>query len=239
MYQMRSESSQSCGVTSPSGMRRGRGQRPDSRILLEMLRSRPPKPLDRAFYARPVLVVARACVGCLLVCRENGVVVGRIVESEAYRGPDDRAAHSFGGRRTARTEVMFGPAGRAYVFTLYGRNHHLNLVAGAVGEPEAVLIRAVEPILGLEIMSARRNVPADKKVLTNGPGKLCAAFGISRAHNGRDLTRGNLFLSEGEVGAVGRSRRVGVDYAGRWAERPWRFYERGNPYVSGPRRSRS
>jgi DNA-3-methyladenine glycosylase len=196
------------------------------------------EPLGIGFYARPVLSVARDCVGKLLVCRETGVLVGKIVETEAYRGPEDRAAHSFGGRRTPRTEAMFGPAGHAYVFVLYG-HHHLNLVTGEVGQPEAVLLRAVEPMLGLEIMSERRNVRADQKVLTNGPGKLCAAFGIDRSHYGRDLTRGELFLSANPFESkleVSTSARIGVDYAGEWATRPWRFFERGNAFVSGPKR---
>lgn len=189
-------------------------------------------PLPRSFYARPVLEVARDCIGKLLVCRESSVLVGRIVEAEAYRGPEDRAAHSFGGRRTQRTEVMFGPPGHAYVFVLYGRHHNLNLVTGDPGEPEAVLIRAVEPTTGLEIMAKRRNVRADQKVLTNGPGKLCEAFGVTRQHYGRDLTRGTLFLSDAPKTAVGTTTRVGVDYAGSWAEKPWRFFEPGNRYVS-------
>jgi DNA-3-methyladenine glycosylase len=134
---------------------------------------------------------------------------------------------------------MFGPPGHAYVFLLYGQHYHLNLVTGAVDQPEAVLVRAVEPLWGLEIMSTRRNVPAEQKVLTNGPGKLCQAFGIGKPHNGRDLTHGELHLSAGPAGPIGRSKRIGVDYAGDWAERPWRFYERGNRYVSGPLRSRS
>lgn len=159
--------------------------------------------------------------------------MGRIVETEAYRGPEDRAAHSHGGRRTPRTEVMFGPPGRAYVFVLYGRHAHLNLVTGGLDEPQAVLVRAVEPLLGLAIMSERRNVPAEQKVLTNGPGKVCQAFGIDQSHYGRDLTRGSLFLSAGwRQGRVARSPRIGVDYAGAWAAKPWRFFELGNPYVS-------
>lgn len=237
MYQMREGSRQSCGGASSSENRARNARRPGGGILRETVTGSALRPLGRAFYARPVLQVARACVGCLLVCRESSVLVGRIVEAEAYRGPDDRAAHSFGGRRTARTEAMFGEAGHAYVFMLYGQHLHLNLVTGAVGQPEAVLVRAVEPLCGLEIMSKRRNVPADQKVLTNGPGKLCQAFGITRAHNGRDLTSGELFLSAGQAGPIGRSPRVGVDYAGSWAARPWRFFERGNPYVSGPARS--
>ncbi len=189
----------------------------------------------RSFYARPVLEVARDCIGCLLV-REgaDGVVAGRIVEVEAYRGPDDRAAHSFGGRRTARTEAMFGEPGRVYVFFVYGMHWQLNLVTGSVGEPHAVLLRAVEPVLGLELMAARRRMPAGRRELTNGPGKLCQAFAVGAGDYGLDLCGdGDLFLAEApRPTKVARAPRVGVDYAGSWAARPWRFFEAGNPYVS-------
>lgn len=196
-------------------------------------------PLERAFYERPVLRVARECVGKLLVYAAEELLVGRIVEVEAYRGPEDRAAHSYGGRRTARTEVMFGPAGYAYVFVLYGLHYNLNLVTGTAGQPQAVLIRAVEPILGAATMALRRNVRPDHKVLTNGPGKVCQAFGISKRHYGVDLTQGSLFLSDGKSTRVARSPRIGVDYAGTWASKPWRFFEAGNMYVSRAPRSTS
>ena len=195
------------------------------------------RPLPRAFYARPVLSVARDCIGRYLILDgSEGRLIGRIVETEAYRGPEDRAAHSFGGRRTARTEVMFGPPGHAYVFFVYGMHWHLNLVTTAVGKPHAVLIRAVEPVLGLELMAARRGLPSTSRELTNGPGKLCRAFGIDRGAYGADLTRAPLFLSDGPRGAVARSPRIGVAYAGAWAERPWRFYDPGSRHVSRPRR---
>lgn len=191
------------------------------------------QPLPRAFYARPVLSVARDCIGKYLIhdCGE-GRVVGRIVEAEAYRGPEDRAAHSFGGRRTARTEVMFGPPGHAYVFFVYGMHWHLNLVTTAVDEPHAVLIRAVEPVLGLDLMAARRGLPSTSRELTNGPGKLCRAFAIDRSAYGADLTQAPLFLSDGPRSAVARSPRIGVDYAGAWAVRPWRFYDPQSRHVS-------
>jgi DNA-3-methyladenine glycosylase len=195
-------------------------------------------PLPRSFYARPVLAVARDVIGKLLVHdTPEGRVAGRIVESEAYRGPEDRAAHSYGGRRTARTEVMFGPPGYAYVFFVYGMHHQMNLVTTEDGAPHAVLLRAVEPLVGLELMATRRGLPATDRNLTNGPGKLCQAFGIDRGHYGLDLCEARLFLAEGPRGRVLRSPRVGVDYAGVWAERPWRFYEHENPWVSrAPRR---
>jgi DNA-3-methyladenine glycosylase len=191
------------------------------------------RPLPVAFFARPVLRVARDCIGKHLVHdTPEGRVVGRIVEAEAYRGPEDRAAHSFGGRRTARTEVMFGPPGLAYVFLVYGLHYHINLVTTAVGMPHAVLLRAVEPVLGAELMAARRGVAAVRRELTNGPGKLCQAFSIDRGANGALLTEQPLYLSDGARCKVARATRVGIDYAGAWAARPWRFYDPQSPYVS-------
>lgn len=196
------------------------------------------EPLPRAFYARPVLSVARDVIGKILVHKEpQGLLAGRIVEAEAYRGPEDRAAHSFGGRRTERTEVMYGPPGLAYVFFVYGMHWHVNLVTTREGAPHAVLLRAVEPLSGAELMAARRGLPETDVNLCNGPGKLCQAFGIDKRHYGVDLTRGKLFLSEGKrLGKLGRSPRIGVDYAEEWAQKPWRFFEQGNRWVSRTRR---
>jgi DNA-3-methyladenine glycosylase len=189
--------------------------------------------IPRSFYARPVLEVAEDVIGKILVARSaEGVTAGRIVEAEAYRGPEDRAAHSYGGRRTARTEVMFGPPGYAYVFFVYGMHYNFNLVTGSLGEPEAVLIRALEPLVGLELMALRRSVSKERPELTNGPGKLCQALGIGRADYGADLCKSRIFLTDGSPASVGRSPRVGIDYAGDWAKKPWRFFERGNRYVS-------
>lgn len=167
--------------------------------------------------------------------------MGRIVETEAYWGPKDGAAHSFGGRRTARTEVMFGEPGHAYVFLLYGLHLNFNVVTGNCGQPQAVLIRAVEPLVGQRLMAKRRGKPQHSNSLTNGPGKLCQAFGIRKSHYGRDLTTGRLFLSEDRSASargkrrIVRSPRVGIDYAGEWALKPWRFFESGNAWVSNPR----
>jgi DNA-3-methyladenine glycosylase len=198
------------------------------------------RPLPRSFYARPVLTVARACIGKLLVHDDGaGRTVGRIVEAEAYRGPEDRAAHSYGGRRTPRTEVMFGEAGHAYLFFVYGMHWHLNLVAGKVGEPHAVLVRAVEPLEGVAAMAARRGLDAANRKgeitsnLTNGPGKLCEAFALDRAQYGADLTASTLYLADdGAKPRVARSTRIGVDYAAEWALKPWRFYDAGSRFVS-------
>ncbi|MGH8014385.1 MAG: DNA-3-methyladenine glycosylase [Candidatus Binataceae bacterium] len=190
--------------------------------------------LPRDFYAQPVLTVARECIGKVLVRRTaEGETAGRIVEAEAYRGPLDLAAHSAHGL-TRRTAAMFGPPGHAYIFRLYGSSWAMNLVAGAEGEPHAVLIRAIEPVRGLALMESRRNKSAAALALTNGPGKLTAAMGITGDDYGRDLCGDELFIEIGErpVRAIGRSARINVDYAGRWADKPWRFYERGNRYVS-------
>ncbi len=192
--------------------------------------------LARDFYARPVLVVARECIGKLLVHRTaEGETAGRIVEAEAYRGPLDLAAHSARGLRTRRTEVMYGPPGHAYVYLIYGLSWAMNMIAAREGEPHGVLIRALEPMRGLELMARRRGgMPADARELTNGPGKLTQAMGITGADYGRDLCGDELFLEDADRprGGVGRSPRINVGYAGEWAARPWRFYERGNRYVS-------
>jgi DNA-3-methyladenine glycosylase len=186
-----------------------------------------------------VLEVARDCIGKVLVHRTaQGLAAGRIVEVEAYRGPADRAAHSSRGL-TRRTAAMFGPPGHAYVYLLYGTCWAMNLVVGAEGEPHAVLIRALEPLRGQALMAHRRRRPPDSRELTNGPGKLTHALGITGDDYARDLCGSRLFLEEPETPAerIGRSARINVDYAGAWAAKRWRFYERENRYVSVPPRS--
>jgi DNA-3-methyladenine glycosylase len=193
-----------------------------------------PQKLSRDFYARSVLIVARQCIGKILVHRTaEGEAAGRIVETEAYRGPRDLAAHSARGL-TRRTAAMFGPPGHAYVYRLYGTCWAMNLVAADAGEPHAVLIRAIEPLRGIDLMAARRRQPATSRNLTNGPGKLTEALAITGADYARDLCDDVLFLTEDDrrMAKIGRSVRINVEYAGVWAARPWRFYERDNPYVS-------
>ncbi len=203
---------------------------------MPVIAARALRPLPRSFYARPVLQVARSSIGKVLVHESpQGRVSGRIVEAEAYRGPQDRAAHSFGGRRTARTEVMYGPPGHAYVFFVYGMHWHVNLVTTAIDAPEAVLIRAVEPLEGIELMASRRGLPPGRRELTNGPGKLCQAFGIDAGLYGADLTQRVLYLAEGPAPKVARARRIGIDYAGVWADKPWRFYDPDSRFVSTAR----
>ncbi|MFO0550286.1 MAG: DNA-3-methyladenine glycosylase [Polyangiaceae bacterium] len=192
------------------------------------------EPLPRSFYEScDVVDLARALVGKIVVHQSpSGLAAGRIVETEAYRGPEDLAAHSAGGRRTARTEAMFGRAGTAYMFVLYGRSWAFNIVAGAVDTPHAVLVRAIEPTAGADLIASRRGMPATRVAVSNGPGKLCAALGLDRSHYGVDLVSGSLFLVDGPSSAVGRSPRINIDYAGAWAKKPWRFFERGNRFVS-------
>ena len=189
--------------------------------------------VDPSLYDRPVLGLARALVGKVLVRESSeGIAAGRIVETEAYRGPEDQAAHSANGRRTKRTEAMFGPPGHAYVFLLYGASWAFNVVAGPVDAPHAVLVRALEPLVGLDVMSARRGMPATRRALTNGPGKLAKALAIDGRDYGVDLRSGPIWIAEGSPMHVGRSPRIHIDYAGAWVTRPWRFYARGNPWVS-------
>ncbi len=193
--------------------------------------------LPREFYTRAnVLQVARELLGKLLVvpARDGKRVSGRIVEVEAYRGPLDRAAHSYGGRRTRRTEPMYGIGGTAYVFFVYGMYYQFNVVTNITDTPHAVLIRAVEPLEGIELMRKRRHGQPDHN-LTNGPGKLCIALGIDRALDATDLLGDRVWLEEAEK--IPRSRimsgpRVGIDYAEEWKDKPWRFWIRENPFVS-------
>ncbi|MFO0613537.1 MAG: DNA-3-methyladenine glycosylase [Polyangiaceae bacterium] len=201
-------------------------------------REPPEGALDAGFFQQPVLDLAKALVGCVLVHRAGGVVTGgRIVETEAYRGPLDLAAHSAGGRRTKRTEAMFGAPGHAYMFLLYGSSWAFNIVAGPVDEPHAVLVRALEATIGLDAMLARRSRSSPKilpgsRELTNGPGKLCQAMGLDRGAYGASCASAALHLLPGPRGPVGRSARINIDYAGPWIDKPWRFYERGNAWVS-------
>jgi DNA-3-methyladenine glycosylase len=184
--------------------------------------------LTRDFFARNTIEVARGLLGKHLVRvgPGNRRRVGRIVETEAYRGPNDRASHAYRGL-TQRTAVMFGLPGHAYVYMIYGFWFCLNLVTEPEGCGCAVLLRAVEPISGID----------DK---TWGPGLLCRAMDIDRKLNGVDLTGDILWLEEGRpVSRVGVSARIGVDYAGRCAKRPWRFFDRESPFVSSAKRSRA
>jgi DNA-3-methyladenine glycosylase len=189
--------------------------------------------LPRSFYEGSTIVVAKQLLGKYLV-REHpkGNTVGRIVETEAYVGPQDLACHASKGR-TARTKVMFGPPGHAYVYFIYGFYNMLNLVTEAEDYPAAVLIRAVEPVEGIELMRSRRKNGLLRN-LASGPGKLCQAFGIDRTLNGADLCASELFVEDrGEPPPkIQATPRIGVDYAGKWKDKRFRFVIRGSEFVS-------
>jgi DNA-3-methyladenine glycosylase len=195
--------------------------------------------LGRAFYARTdTLAVARELLGKrLVVPTSEGVrVAGRVVEVEAYLGAEDKAAHSYGWRRTARTETMYREGGTVYVFFVYGMHHQFNVVTGPEGTPTAVLVRGVEPEEGIEMMRERRAVSKERE-LTSGPGKLCKALGIDRSFDGEDLTTSRRVRLE-DAGARLRSEeiaagpRIGIAYAEEYALKPWRFWIKGNVFVS-------
>lgn len=189
-------------------------------------------PLPPSFFARAARVVARDLLGRLLVSTVDGARTAvRIVETEAYLGPGDPASHAAGGRRTARTEVMYGEPGLAYVYFTYGMHWCFNVVTDRAGFPGAVLVRAGEPVEGVERMRRRRGGVADR-LLAAGPARLSQALGIGAALNGHRLDRPPLWLEAGTpVAARRRVRgvRVGIRVAMDW---PLRFYERNNPHVS-------
>ncbi len=205
--------------------------------------------LERDFYTRAdTITIARDLLGKLLVVpRDSGDrVSGMIVETEAYLGETDRAAHSYGGRRTARNEVTYALGGHVYLFFIYGMYYQLNVVCGEVDSPHVVLIRAIEPVEGIDIMRERRSRKKSEpgavatgsaldKNLTSGPGKLCIAMSIDRSLNGQDLLGNAIWvedhrsISESDVGT---GKRIGIDYAGQDAEKPLRFWVRGNGFVS-------
>lgn len=191
------------------------------------------QPLPRSFYARKATVVARDLLGKILIHQQGPLTTaGLIVETEAYQGPEDLAAHSSKGRRTPRNEVMYGPPGHAYLFLLYGMHWAFNVVTAQQDVPHAVLLRALQPLEGLPTMAARRHQPEHSRLLTNGPGKLCQAMGLRREHYGVDLCDGPLFIANAPKVPFITSPRINVDYAGAWAARPWRWSIPGNAWVS-------
>lgn len=193
--------------------------------------------LPREFYTRPnVLHIARDLLGKLLVVpdEKGRRVSGMIVEVEAYRGPEDRASHAYGGRRTRRTETMYGEGGVAYVYFVYGMYFQFNVVCNQPDIPHAILVRALEPVEGIEIMRERRHSHPDRN-LTSGPGKLCIALGIDRTLDNADLLGDCVWLEEYQrisPRRIARGPRIGIDYAEGWIDKPWRFWIRDNSFVS-------
>lgn len=198
--------------------------------------------LTREFYNRDSVLVAQALLGKILVHEIDGQrISAKIVETEAYMGPEDKAAHSYGGRRTPRVAVMYGEAGFSYIFMIYGMHCCFNVVTNEKEKPQAVLIRAAEPLEGTEWMAQRRfgksyqQLPKrQRRGLTNGPGKLCAAFALDRCFNGVDLCGNTVYIEEGESAyfSIVTTKRVGIDYAEEAKDYPWRFYIENNDYVS-------
>jgi DNA-3-methyladenine glycosylase len=204
------------------------------------------KKLPREFYLQEdTLQIAQDLLGKLLVVpTETGErISGMIVEAEAYLGAIDKAAHAYGNRRTNRTEIIFGEGGHAYIFFIYGMYFQLNFVVGAKDVPHCILIRGVEPIEGVKIMRERRSKKNCKtltskmpdKNLTSGPGKLCIALDIDKPFNGADLLGDKIWVEDFRTFStecISNGKRIGVDYAQEFAEKPWRFWVKDNMFVS-------
>jgi DNA-3-methyladenine glycosylase len=186
-----------------------------------------------------VLFLAKDLLGKVLFTSIKGeITAGIIVETEAYFGIQDKASHAYGGRRTDRTETMYSPGGISYVYLCYGIHHLFNIVSSVKDEPHAVLIRAVEPLVGKEIIARRRNMPVEKATVSSGPGSAAKALGIDRSFNKKDLTGDEIWIEDHGIryapDAIAAVPRVGVGYAGEDAFLPWRFLVKGNKYVSKP-----
>ncbi|WP_446898265.1 DNA-3-methyladenine glycosylase [Clostridium sp. LBM24168] len=200
------------------------------------------KKLTRSFYSRDTIEVAKELLGNILVHNINGkLLFGKIVEVEAYKGIEDKAAHSYGGRRTKRTEVMYEIPGISYIFMIYGMYNCFNITTEKKGIPNAVLVRALEPLDDLDTLAFNRfkkhyNQLSKYEIrnLTNGPGKLCKALSIDRSQNKEDLCKDNLYILDGGTKnfEVKSSKRIGIDYAEEAVNYPWRFYIKDNIYVS-------
>lgn len=204
------------------------------------------KILDRDFYIRDTITVAKELLGKVLVHQTKDFsVAGRIVETEAYLGPEDKAAHSYGGRKTPRVEVMYNQGGWSYIFTIYGMYQCFNIVTEKQGLPQAVLIRALEPVDNVELMAQRRFSKTyhdlssrQIKDLTNGPGKLCIAMALGKEQNKIDMCVRNSIddiyvYDDGYTDFdIEASARINIDYAEEYIHKPWRFTIKGNKYVS-------
>ncbi|MCK6258150.1 DNA-3-methyladenine glycosylase [Fictibacillus sp. KIGAM418] len=203
--------------------------------------------MNEKLFELPTLKLAKTLLGMELVHQtDEGLASGIIVETEAYMGPEDMAAHSFGGKRTPRTEIMYAEPGHVYVYFIYGMHTCFNIVSGPLHKPEAILIRALEPKEGIPIMMHRRSMkipvlengawkPGQLKKLTNGPGKLCKAMGISLNDYGLKLNAEHLYLKEYKSLSdedIVSGPRINVDYAGEAVHYPYRFWIKDNIYVS-------
>ncbi|MBW9159576.1 DNA-3-methyladenine glycosylase [Clostridium sp. FP2] len=199
--------------------------------------------LTRKFYAKETLQVAKELLGKVVVHQVNGVKLkGKIVETEAYIGSIDKASHAYGGKKTPRLEALYGKPGIAYVYFIYGMYHCFNVITKKEGYPEGVLIRAIEPIDGIDEMSKLRFnkvhnelTKAQFKNLSSGPSKLCIAMNINKENNKQDLCAGNLYIEESmdkEKIEIIEAKRIGIDYAEEAKDFKWRFYIKDNVWVS-------
>ncbi len=194
--------------------------------------------LDSGFYDRKdVTKIARELLGKILVTRFEGIrSSGRIVETEAYAGVNDRASHAFGGRRTARSEDLYGPPGSVYMYVCYGMHHLFNVITNKKDIPHGVLIRALEPLEGLDQMLERSGKTFADYTITKGPGNLSRALGLSKLNSGKNLFSDEIFIEDDGLrykkDQIVKTRRIGVESAREDAELPYRFIVKGNPYVS-------
>lgn len=199
-----------------------------------------PIPLPFSYYLnQDVLFLAKDLLGKVLYTQVEGkITAGIIVETEAYFGVQDKASHAYGGRRTDRTEILYSQGGISYVYLCYGIHHLFNIVSSVDGEPHAILIRAIEPLIGKDIMELRRNMSANKGAISAGPGSAAKALGIDRTFNQKDLTGEEIWIEDHGIrynpDEVAATPRVGVAYAQEDALLPWRFFIKGNKYISKP-----
>lgn len=200
------------------------------------------KKISLSFYSRKdVVAIAKKLIGKILVTNFDGIITsGRIVETEAYVAITDKASHSYGGKRTAKNEHMYAAAGTAYVYICYGIHQMMNIVTNDKNIPDAVLIRAVEPLKGIDIMLKRTGKKVLDKTLTQGPGNVGKALGIFKHHSGNHLFGNTIYLMDDNIKInkeqIGTSIRIGVESAWPDSLLPYRFYLKGNKYVSGKNR---
>lgn len=196
--------------------------------------------LPYSYYLNPdVLFLAKDLLGKVLYTQINGeITAGIIVETEAYFGIDDKASHAYGDRRTNRTEIMYSRGGVSYVYLCYGIHYLFNVVTSVENEPHAILIRAIEPLEGKEIMERRRNMPAEKAAISSGPGSTAKALGITLSLNTKDLDGEEIWIEDHNIRYaptdIAEVPRVGIAYAEEHALLPWRFFVKENKYVSKP-----
>lgn len=196
--------------------------------------------LPLSYYSnQDVLFIAQDLLGKVLFTEINGeITAGIIVETEAYNGVSDKASHAYGGRRTDRTETLYNPGGISYVYLCYGIHHLFNVVTSVENDPHAVLVRAIEPLIGTEIMEVRRNMSASKTAISSGPGSAAKALGIDRSFNKKDLSGNEIWIEDHHIlytsDNIVKGPRIGVAYAYEDALLPWRFFVKGNKYVSKP-----